>query len=96
MTKQAIVQALAQRLKVPRAQAAAAVDGLFARDGIIATELKRGGRVQIAGFGNFETRKRAARRGRDPRTGSDIDLQASTVPAFRAGKALKDLVARRR
>jgi DNA-binding protein HU-beta len=96
LTKQEVVQALAQRLGLSRAQAAAAVDALFAGDGIIAAELKKGGRVQIAGFGNFETRRRAARRGRDPRTGSEISINPSTVPAFRAGKALKDLVARRR
>jgi DNA-binding protein HU-beta len=96
VTKQEIVQALAQRLGLSRAQAAAAVDALFARDGIIAGELKKGGRIQIAGFGNFEIRKRAARRGRDPRTGTEIAIKASMVPAFRAGKALKDLIARRR
>ena len=96
MTKQEVVQALAHRLELSRAQAAAAIDALFAHDGIIAAELRKGGRVQIAGFGNFETRKRVARRGRDPRTGSEISIKASTVPAFRAGKALKDLVARRR
>ncbi len=96
MTKQEIVQALAQRLELSRAQAAAAVDALFARDGIIAAELKKGGQVRIAGFGNFEIRKRAARRGRDPRTGSEISIKPSTVPAFRPGQALKDLVARRR
>jgi DNA-binding protein HU-beta len=96
LTKQEIVQALAQRLELSRAQAAAAVDALFARDGIIAAELKKGGQVRIAGFGNFEIRKRAARRGRDPRTGGEIAIKASTVPAFRPGQALKDLVARRR
>jgi DNA-binding protein HU-beta len=96
LTKQEMVQALAQRLELSRAQAAAAVDALFARDGIIAAELKKGGQVRIAGFGNFEIRKRAARRGRDPRTGDEIAIKASTVPAFRPGQALKDLVARRR
>lgn len=96
MTKQEMVQALAGRLEVSRAQAAAAVDALFAPDGIIAGELRKNGRVQIAGFGNFETRKRAGRRGRDPRTGTDITIKASVVPAFRPSKALKDLVARRR
>lgn len=96
MTKQQVVQALAARLEVSRAQAAAAVDALFAPEGIIAGELKKSGRVQIAGFGNFETRKRAGRRGRDPRTGSDITIKASVVAAFRPSKALKDQIARRR
>lgn len=96
MTKQEVVQALARRLELPRAQAAAVVDALFATDGIIAGELRKSGRVQITGFGNFETRKRAARRGRDPRTGAEITIKASVVPAFRPGTALKELVARRR
>ena len=96
MTKQEVVQALAGRLEVSRAQAGAIVDAVFAADGIIAGELKKGGRVQIAGFGNFETRKRAGRRGRDPRTGTDIAIKASVVPAFRPSQALKDLVALRR
>ena len=96
MTKQEVVQALARRLELPRTQAAAVVDALFATDGIIAGELRKSGRVQIAGFGNFETRKRAARRGRDPRTGTEITIKASIVPAFRPGTALKELVARRR
>jgi DNA-binding protein HU-beta len=96
VTKQEVVRALARKLELSRAQAAAVVDALFATDGIIAGELRKSGRVQIAGFGNFETRKRAARRGRDPRTGKDITITASVVPAFRPSKALKDLVARRR
>ena len=52
--------------------------------------------MAISGFGNFEIRKRAAREGRNPRTGKAITIKASTVPAFRAGKALKDLVNRKR
>jgi DNA-binding protein HU-beta len=96
LTKQELVHAIAGRLTVSKANAAAIVDLFFAPDGIIAGELKRGGRVQIAGFGNFETRKRAARTGRNPRTGRDITIKASTMPAFRAGKALKDLVNKKR
>ena len=64
----------------------------FSTDGVIAGTLKKGGKVQIAGFGNFETRKRAARQGRNPQTGATIQIKASTVPAFRPAKALKDLV----
>jgi DNA-binding protein HU-beta len=48
--------------------------------------------VQITGFGNFENRRRAPRKGRDPQTGESINIKASTVPVFRAGKGLKDLV----
>ncbi|MEP6689020.1 MAG: HU family DNA-binding protein, partial [Gemmatimonadales bacterium] len=53
-------------------------------------------KVAISGFGNFEIRKRAAREGRNPRTGTVINIKASTIPAFRAGKVLKELVNRKR
>lgn len=54
--------------------------------------LKDGEKVQLVGFGTFETRKREARTGRDPRTGNPIKIPASIAPAFKAGKALKDAV----
>ena len=57
--------------------------------GIIAGELKKGAKVQITGFGNFEARKRAARMGRNPKTGAEIQIRATVAPAFRAGKQLK-------
>lgn len=96
MNKQDLIGALAKRLDVTRARAAEITDHFFAADGVIATELRRGGKVAISGFGSFEIRKRAPREGRDPRTGKAITLKASTIPAFRAGKALKDLVNRKR
>jgi len=68
------------------------VEALFDDKGIIATELKKGSKVQITGFGNFEARKRAARMGRNPKTGSVIQIKASIAPAFRAGKQLKQAV----
>jgi DNA-binding protein HU-beta len=52
--------------------------------------------VQISGFGNFETRRRAARKGRNPATNEVISIRASVIPAFRPGQALKDLVNKRR
>jgi DNA-binding protein HU-beta len=96
VNKQDLIGALAKRLDVTRARAAEITDHFFAADGVIATELRRGGKVAISGFGSFEIRKRASREGRDPRTGKAITLKASTIPAFRAGKALKDLVNRKR
>ncbi len=54
--------------------------------------LMEGDRVQLVGFGTFEVRERSARKGRNPQTGEEIDIPAATVPAFRAGKALKDSV----
>ena len=55
-------------------------------------ELAKKEKVQLVGFGTFETRKRAARSGRNPQTGEELKIAASTVPAFKAGKALKDKV----
>ncbi|MCU0621254.1 MAG: HU family DNA-binding protein [Gemmatimonadales bacterium] len=98
MTKQQLIAALAARpaLKLTKARATEIVDAIFARDGLIASELRRGGKVQITGFGHFETRRRKGRSMRNPRTGKTIALPASVAPAFRAGKALKDAVERRR
>ncbi len=58
----------------------------------ISGELKKKGKVQLVGFGTFETRKRAARKGRNPQTGEQIKIASSTVPVFKAGKALKEKV----
>ena|SRR5574340_208414 len=61
--------------------------------GEVVTEfLAKGEKVQLIGFGTFETRERAAREGRNPQTGAAIKIAATTVPAFKAGKALKDAV----
>ena len=57
-------------------------------------EVKGGEKIQLVGFGTFESRERAARVGRDPRTNEPIDIPACKVPAFKAGKAFKDEVAR--
>jgi DNA-binding protein HU-beta len=96
VNKQDLVGAVAKRLDVTRARAAEITELFFAPDGVIASELKRGGKVAISGFGNFEVRKRAAREGRNPRTGKLINIKASVIPAFRAGKALKESVNRKR
>jgi DNA-binding protein HU-beta len=96
VNKQDLVDAVAKRLGLTKAKAAEITELFFAENGIIASELKRGGKVAISGFGNFETRTRAARVGRNPRTGKAITLKASTAPAFRAARALKDLVNRKR
>src|SRR5687767_7466976 len=69
VNKQDVVEAVAKRLGVTRARAGEITDLFFSQGGIIASELKRGGKVAISGFGNFELRRRAARAGRNPRTG---------------------------
>jgi DNA-binding protein HU-beta len=96
MNKQDVVEAVAKRLGVTRARAGEITDLFFSQAGIIAAELKRGGKIAISGFGNFELRRRAAREGRNPRTGKLLVIKASTVPAFRAAKALKEIVNRKR
>ncbi len=92
MNKTELVDTLASRTDLSKADASRAVDALFGDSGIIASELARGAKVQITGFGSFLARKRAARTGRDPRTGNPIQIAAATLPAFRAGQALKDAV----
>ena len=93
MNKSEIVQQLASRANISRADAQRAVDALFSVDtGIISQALKSGDKVQITGFGSFETKRREARKGRNPRTGKEIDIAASTSAAFRPGKGLKDSI----
>ncbi|MCR5790972.1 MAG: HU family DNA-binding protein [Lachnospiraceae bacterium] len=58
----------------------------------VAKTLKKNDKVQLVGFGTFETKKRAARTGRNPQTGKEIKIKASVAPVFKAGKGLKDLV----
>ena len=59
---------------------------------VVTAELKKGGKVQLVGFGTFEVAKRAAREGKNPQTGAKIKIPASKAPKFKAGKALKDTV----
>ncbi|HMV33970.1 MAG: HU family DNA-binding protein [Gemmatimonadales bacterium] len=95
MTKQQLARALATTLDRSKADAVRIVEAIFGADGLIAGELRRGRKVQITGFGSFETRKRAARTARNPRTGRAMTIKASVAPVFRAGSALKDHVNRR-
>ncbi|MFQ5810783.1 MAG: HU family DNA-binding protein [Armatimonadota bacterium] len=90
MNKTELTDALASQTGLSKADAGRAVEALFGDDSLIAKELKAGRRVQITGFGSFVARKRAARTGRDPRTGATIQIAAATRPAFKAGQVLKD------
>ena len=93
MNKSELVQELANKSKLSRADSQRAIDALFdTNGGIISKALKKGDRIQITGFGTFETRKRKARTGRNPRTGKEIKIAATTSASFRAGKGLKDRV----
>ena len=93
MNKSDLVDALASSAGMTKADAARAIDALFAPSGgVIAGALKAGQRVQITGFGTFESKQRKARMGRNPRTGQAIHIAATKTPAFRAGKGLKDAI----
>lgn len=89
MKKSDLASIVAEKAGLSKGDAATAVDAVF--DSII-NGLKQGEDVTIAGFGSFEVRERAARTGRNPRTGEEIQIAAAKNPAFKAGKALKDAV----
>lgn len=93
MNKSELVEALAKKMDTTKAEAQRTIDAIFdTTDGVVATALKEGDRVQITGFGTFETRKRKARTGRNPRTGEEIRIGPTISPSFRPGKALKEAV----
>ena len=89
MNKTELIAAIAAKAEISKKDAEKALAGFV--DSVV-DELKKGGKVQIVGFGTFETRERAARKGINPLTKEPIDIAASTVPAFKAGKALKDSI----
>ena len=89
MNKAEFVSAVADASELSRADAARAVDAVV---GTITDALKKGENVTLVGFGTFEVRERAARQGRNPKTGEAIKINASKNPSFKAGKALKDAV----
>ena len=89
MNRQELVDAMAAKAGISKAAADAAVKAFIETVG---DELQNGGKVQLVGFGTFETTKRAARTGRNPQTGAATKIAACTVPKFKAGKALKDQV----
>jgi DNA-binding protein HU-beta len=93
MNKSELAQALANKTDMSKTDAQRAIDAIFSpEEGVITEALKQGDRVQITGFGTFETRERKARTGRNPRTGREIRIGATTSASFRPGKALKDAV----
>ncbi|KAB7628374.1 HU family DNA-binding protein [Alkalilimnicola sp. S0819] len=89
MNKSELIDAVAQSADISKAAAGRAVDALVQS---VTDALKEGDQVTLVGFGTFTVRERAARSGRNPRTGQTINIAASKVPAFKAGKALKDAV----
>ncbi|MBR3641683.1 MAG: HU family DNA-binding protein [Oscillibacter sp.] len=93
MNKAELIAAVAAKAEVSKKEAEAVVSA--ALDAITAA-LKKGDKVQLVGFGSFEVKTRAARTGRNPRTKEIVKVPASKVPAFKAGKALKEAVAKKK
>jgi len=89
MNKADLIEAVADSADLSKADATRAVDAVL--DSITGA-LKQGNTVSLVGFGTFSVKHRAARQGRNPRTGETIQISASNVPGFKAGKALKDAV----
>jgi DNA-binding protein HU-beta len=89
VNKSELIDAVAESTDISKAAATRAVDSVF--DSITAA-LKAGDTVSLVGFGSFNVKARAARTGRNPQTGATINIAASKVPSFKAGKALKDSV----
>ncbi len=87
MNKTELVAAVAEQAAISKKDAEKAVKAFT---DVVADELKKGGKVQLVGFGTFEVVTRAAREGRNPQTGKTMPIKASKAPKFKAGKALKD------
>ena len=89
MNKQELIENIAASAEITKAAAGRALDSMI---GSITGSLKNGDSVVLVGFGTFSVRDRAARIGRNPQTGAEIQIAAARVPAFKAGKALKEAV----
>ncbi|EIT84301.1 DNA-binding protein HU [Fictibacillus macauensis ZFHKF-1] len=87
MNKTDLIAKVADATELSKKDASQAVDAVMDS---ITDALKNGEKVQLIGFGTFEVRERAARKGRNPQTGEEIEIAASKVPAFKAGKELKE------
>lgn len=89
MNKSELIEAIAASADIPKAAAGRALDAMVDS---ITDALKKGDQVALVGFGTFAVKERAARTGRNPRTGDPIEIAAAKIPSFKAGKALKDAV----
>lgn len=90
MNKTELINAIAAEAEISKKDAGKALDAFI---NTVTNSLKNDEKVQLIGFGTFEVRERAAREGHNPQTGEKIAIAASKVPAFKAGKALKDTIA---
>ena len=89
MNKSELIAAIATKTGETKKDAEATLNAFV---NVVSETLAKGDKVQLVGFGSFEVRKRAARKGRNPQTKEEIKIPASKAPVFKAGKALKDLV----
>jgi DNA-binding protein HU-beta len=89
VNKSELIDHIAAQADISKAAAGRALDAVI---GAVKTTLKKGGSVSLVGFGTFAVGKRAARTGRNPRTGAAIKIKSAKIPRFRAGKGLKDAV----
>ena len=89
MNKSELIEAIATSADLPKASAGRALDAAIEA---ISGSLQKGDQISLVGFGTFSVKHRAARTGRNPQTGAELQIAASNVPSFKAGKALKDAV----
>lgn len=89
MNKTELIAAVAEKAEISKKDAEKAVKAFT---DVVSEELINGGKIQLVGFGTFEVSERAAREGRNPKTGEPMPIAASKTPKFKAGKALKDMV----
>lgn len=89
MNKAELIDAIAASADIPKAAAGRALDAMVSS---VTDALKQDDQVVLVGFGTFSVKDRAARTGRNPRTGEPIEIKAAKIPSFKAGKALKDAV----
>lgn len=89
MNKSELVKSVAEKADLSRKDATDAVDAVFSA---ITEALSKDEKVQLVGFGSFEVRSRAERKGRNPQTGDEIKIPATLIPAFRPGKTLRDAI----
>ncbi|SHG99957.1 DNA-binding protein HU-beta [Hydrocarboniphaga daqingensis] len=89
MNKAELIQAIADKADLSKADAGRAIDAFIQ---VVGKALKKKDKVALVGFGTFQVRERAARAGRNPKTGAVLKIKASKTPSFKAGKALKDAI----
>jgi len=89
VNKAELIDAVAESADISKAAAGRAIDGMTAA---VSNALKKDDSVTLVGFGTFSVRERAARKGRNPQTGEEIDIKAAKLPVFKAGKTLKDAI----